>query len=146
VRPVAPLSFRDETKEGDGSMQREGQTSLSKGPAPPRGDKRTVIFMGHARLPRSLAGRDASPVVSVEAEADMATDTMVGATAKGVPSLAGKLVEEVLASRSLEDGPQEAVDRARQRYVCPSHKALCTAVANAYDAYHRHRDQGSRSP
>lgn len=127
-------------------MQRKGQTSLSKGPAPPRGDKRTVIFVGHARLPQSLAGRDASPVVSVEMEADMATGTILGATAKGVPSLGAKLVEEVVAGRSLEHGPQEAVDELGRRYVCPSHKALCTAVANAYDAYHRHRDQGSRSP
>jgi len=85
-------------------------------------------------------------VVSVEVEADAATGTILGAAAKGVPSVSAKLVEEVLASRSLEDGPQEAVDRVRRRYVCPSHKALCTAVANAYDAYHRHRDQGSRSP
>ncbi len=127
-------------------MQRKGQTSLSKGAAAPRGDKRTVIFVGHARLPQSLAGRDASPVVSVEVEADMATGTILGATAKGVPSLGAKLVEEVLAGRSLEHGSQEAMDEVRRRYVCPSHKALRTAVANAYDAYHRHRDQGSRSP
>jgi len=127
-------------------MQRKGQTSLSKGPAPPRGDKRTVIFVGHARLPQSLAGRDASPMVSVEVEADTATGTILGAAAKGVPPLGAKLLEEVLAGRRLEDGPQEAVDEVRQRYVCPSHKALCTAVANAYDAYHRHCDQGLRSP
>lgn len=127
-------------------MQRKGQTSLSKGPAPPRGDKRTVIFVGHARLPQSLAGRDASPVVSVEVEADTATGTILGAVAKGVPPLGAKLLEEVLAGRRLEDGPQEAVGEVRQRYVCPSHKALCTAVANAYDAYQRHCDQGSGSP
>ena len=127
-------------------MQRQGQTSLSKGPAPPRGDKRTVIFVGHARLPQSLAGRDASPMVSVEVEADTATGTILGAAAKGVPPLGAKLLEEVLTGRSLEHGPQEAVDEVRRRYVCPSHKALCTAVANAHDAYHRHRDQGSRSP
>ncbi len=127
-------------------MQGKGESFLSKGPAPPRGDKRTVIFVGHARLPQSLAGRDASPVVSVEVEADMATGTILGATARGVPSLGAKLVEEVLAGRSLEQGPQEVVDEVGRRYVCPSHKALCTAVANAYDAYHRHRDQGSGSP
>jgi len=127
-------------------MQRKGQTSLSKGPAPPRGDKRTVIFVGHARLPQSLAGRDASPVVSVEVEDDTASATILGAAVKGVSPLGAKLVEEVLTGRSLEHAPQEAVDEVRQRYVCPSHKALCTAVANAYDAYHRHYDQGSRSP
>ncbi len=126
-------------------MQRKGQTSVSKGPTLPRGDKRTVIFVGHACLPQSLAGRDASPVVSVEVEADTATGAILGAVAKGVPPLGANLLEDVLAGRSLEHGLQDAVDEVRRRYVCPSHKALCTAVANAYDAYHRHRDQGSRS-
>lgn len=124
-------------------MQGKGQPSPSKGSAAPRGDKRTVIFVGHARLPQSLAGPDASPVVSVEVEADMATGTIVSATARGVLTLGAKFLEELLPGRNLKDGPQDAMDGVERRYVCPSRKTLCTAVANAYKAYYQHREQGA---
>ncbi|MFQ5814321.1 MAG: DUF3870 domain-containing protein, partial [Anaerolineae bacterium] len=103
----------------------------------------TVIFVGHARLPQSLAGSYASPVISVELEADMATDIIPSVAVTGIPGMGARLLGEVLAGRNLKDGPQEAVEEIKQRYVCPSHKALCMAVINAYEAYHRYRQQGS---
>ncbi len=103
----------------------------------------TAVFVGHARLPQSLAGSYASPVISVELEADIGAGIIQSAAAKGIPSLGGRLLAEVLAGRNLKDGPQEAVDEITRRYVCPSHKALCTAVINAYEAYRRHQQQQS---
>jgi hypothetical protein len=103
----------------------------------PRGVETTVVFVGHARLPQSLAWRDSFSVVSVEVEAEVASGTILGGSVRGVLPLGTRLLDEVLAGRRIADGPQEAVEEIRQRYVCPSQKALCTAVANAYEAYYR---------
>src|SRR3990172_6692826 len=92
----------------------------------------TVIFVGHARLPQSLAPRDASPVVSVELEADVESGAIVGVGTKAVAELAGRLVAEGLQGRNINDSPFEAVEEIRRRYICPSQKALSTAVLNAF--------------
>ena len=102
----------------------------------------TVIFVGHARLPQSLAPRDASPVVSVEVEADASSGVIVGVAAKAVPELAARLLAEVLGGRNINDSPLEAMEEIRRRYVCPSQKALSTAVLNAFEAYSRYRQAG----
>lgn len=102
-----------------------------------------VIFVGHARLPQSLAGPYTSPVVSVELQADMDTGIIHSAAVEGIPSLGGSLLAEVLGGRNLNDGPREAADEIGRRYVSPSHKALCTAVINAYEAYLRYQQQES---
>jgi hypothetical protein len=102
----------------------------------------TVIFVGHARLPQSLAPRDSSSVVSVELEADIVSGAILSTSVKGVLPLGTRLLGEVLTGRDISDGPHEAIEEVRQRYVCPSQKALCTAVANAYEAYYRYRQQG----
>jgi hypothetical protein len=81
-------------------------------------------------------------VVSVELEAEIASGTIMNTSVKGVLPLGTKLLDEVMAGRIIGDGPNEAVEEIRQRYVCPSQKALCTAVANAYEAYYRYRQQG----
>ncbi len=99
----------------------------------------TVIFVGHARLPQSLAPRDASPVVSVELETEVDSGAIVGVGTKAVPELAGRLVAEVLRGRNINDSPFEAVEEIRRRYICPSQKALSTAVLNAFEAYNRYR-------
>ena len=103
----------------------------------------TVVFVGHARLPQSLAPRDASPVVSVELEANVDSGAIVGVGTKAVAELAGRLVAEVLKGRNINDSPFEAVEEIRRRYICPSQKALSTAVLNAFEAYGRYRQAGT---
>lgn len=99
----------------------------------------TVIFVGHARLPQSLAPRDASPVVSVEIEADVVSGEIVGVAARAVPELGSRLLADLLKGRNVNDSPLEVVEEIRRRYVCPSQKAVATAVLNAFEAYHRYR-------
>ena len=123
-------------------MQIKARAPTQEGHVSPRRTETTVIFVGHARLPQSLAPRDSSSVVSVELEAEVASGSILGTSVKGVLPLGSRLLDEVLAGRRIGDGPQEAVEEIRQRYVCPSQKALCTAVANAYEAYYRYRQQG----
>ncbi len=123
-------------------MQIKARVPTEEGRISPRRTETTVIFVGHARLPQSLAPRDSSSVVSVEVEAEVASGTILGTSVKGVLPLGTRLLAEVLAGRRIGDGPQEAVEEIRHRYVCPSQKALCTAVANAYEAYYRYHQQG----
>lgn len=124
-------------------METKGRLALDEKIATRPPTQGMVIFVSHARLPQSLAGSHASPVVSVEMEADMATGIISRAAVTGIPGIGARLLVEVLAGRNLKDGPQEVVDEIRRRYVCPSHKALCTAVINAYEAHHRHQQQQS---
>ena len=99
----------------------------------------TVIFVGHARLPQSLTPRDASPVGSVELEADVSSGAIVGVAAKAIPELGARLVAAVLNGRNINDSPLEAIEEIRHRYICPSQKALSTAILNAFEAYNRYR-------
>ena len=75
----------------------------------------------------------------------MSSGAITGVSVKGALPLGARLVEEVLAGRSIQDGSGDAISQVRRRFVCPSHKALCTAVANAYDAYQRYDQQGASS-
>jgi len=99
----------------------------------------TVIFVGHAPLPQSLAPRDASPVVSLELEVNIANGRILGLAAKAVPELGSKLLASLLVGHNINDGPLPVMEEIRRRYICPSQKAVCTAVANAFEAYHRYR-------
>jgi hypothetical protein len=105
----------------------------------------TVVFVGHARLPQSLAPRDSAAVISVELETEIASGAIVSASVRGVLPLGTRLIEEMLPGRNINDGPQDPTEELRRRYVCPSHKAMCTALANAYDAYQRYRQMGTIS-
>jgi hypothetical protein len=102
----------------------------------------TVVFVGHARLPHSLAARDASAVVSVELEADAASGEIVGVGAMAIPELGAKLVATLLTGRNINESPAALVEEIRRRYICPSQKALSTAVLNAFEAYQRYRQAG----
>ena len=123
-------------------METNAPPSVHEGFTTRQSTQGTVIFVGHARLPRSLASYYDSSIVSEELEANTETGIILGAAAEGIPSLGGRLLAEVLAGRNLKDGPQEAADEIGRRYVCPSHKALCTAVINAYEAYCRYQQAG----
>ncbi len=97
----------------------------------------TVVFVGHARLPQSLAPRDGSSVISVEIEADAGSGTIVGAGVKAVPELGSRLVADILTGRNMDDGPEGPVNEISHRYICPSQKALTTAILKAFEAHSR---------
>ncbi|MFQ6020106.1 MAG: DUF3870 domain-containing protein [Dehalococcoidia bacterium] len=105
--------------------------------------KKTVIFVGHARLPQSLIPRDSSPVVSVELEVDVTSGDILGIAAKAVPELGSRLLASLLVGGNINNGPTTAVEEIHRRYICPSQKALCTAVANAFEAYQRYSQLGT---
>ena len=102
----------------------------------------TVIFVGHARLPHSLAPRDSSPVVSVELETNTASGEIVSVAANAIPDLGSKLLMSVLVGRNINESPDGLADEIRRRYICPSQKAVSTAVLNAFEAYQRYRQAG----
>jgi hypothetical protein len=126
-------------------MQMKARAPIPEDRISPRRTETTVIFVGHARLPQSVSLGDSSAVVSVELEVDTASGTILSTSVKGVLPLGARLVDQVLAGRNMNDGPQQVLEEVRQRYVCPSQKALCTAVANAYEASQRYREEGSYS-
>jgi hypothetical protein len=105
----------------------------------------TVVFVGHARLPQSLAPRDSSPVVSVELETDITSGEIVSVGANAVPHLGAKLLASVLVGHNINESPASLVEEIRRRYVCPSQKAMSTAVVNAFEAYERYRQAGLQS-
>ncbi|OFW65092.1 MAG: hypothetical protein A2Y74_08785 [Actinobacteria bacterium RBG_13_63_9] len=121
-------------------MELEPETSVSS----PVGLKAaaTVIFVGHARLPHSLAPRDSSPVVSVELEADTSSGEIVCVGAKAIPDLGSKLLSSVLVGHNINESPADLIEELRRRYICPSQKAVSTAVLNAFEAYQRYRQVG----
>ena len=102
----------------------------------------TVIFVGHARLPQSLAPRDSSGVVSVELEADSSSGEIVTVGARAIPDLGAKLLTTVLVGHNINESPIALAEEIRRRYVCPSQKAMSTAVLNAFEAYQRYRQAG----
>ena len=102
----------------------------------------TVIFVGHARLPHSLAPRDSSPVVSIELEADSTSGEIVNVGSKAIPDLGTRLLTSVLVGHNINEAPTGLVDEIRRRYICPSQKAVSTAVLNAFEAYQRYRQAG----
>jgi len=102
----------------------------------------TVIFVGHARLPQSLTPRDSSAVVSVELETDNSSGEIVSVGAHAVPGLATRLLESVLMGHNINESPLDLAEEIRRRYVCPSQKAVSTAVINAFEAYQRYRQAG----
>ena len=122
-------------------MQTKTSAPVYEGPRP-RAATGTVVFVGHARLPQSLAPRDSSAAISVELETDIVSGAIVSASVRGVMPVGTRLMEELLIGRNINDGPQVPTDELRRRYVCPSHKAMCTALGNAYDAYQRYRQMG----
>ena len=121
-------------------MEFEPETSASS----PVGLKAagTVIFVGHARLPHSLAPRDSSLVVSVELEADTSSGEIVSVGAKAVPDLGSRLLSSVLIGHNINESPANLIEELRRRYICPSQKAVSTAVLNAFEAYQRYRQVG----
>jgi hypothetical protein len=78
----------------------------------------------------------------VELEANATTGEIVGVGAAAVPELGTKLVTALLTGRNINESPAALVEEIRRRYICPSQKALSTAVLNAFEAYQRYRQAG----
>ena len=88
----------------------------------------SVIFVGHARLPQSLAPRDSSPVVCVELETDRASGEIMSVGSKAIPDLGQKLIATVLMGHNINENPTAFVEEIRRRYICPSQKAVSTSI------------------
>ena len=110
--------------------------------APAANGTGTVIFVGHARLPHSLSPRDSSPVVSVELETDSASGEIVSVGANAIPDLGVKLLTMVLLGHNINESPAALAEEIRRRYICPSQRAVSTAILNAFEAYERYRQVG----
>jgi len=100
-------------------------------------EESTVIFVGHARLPQSLAPVGASPVVSVEIEVDMRRRQAVEVATRGVLPRAEALLRDILLEGDLDTSVRILLDALQKRYVGTPQRAIMTAVANAYEAYVR---------
>ncbi|MDO8616036.1 MAG: DUF3870 domain-containing protein [Dehalococcoidia bacterium] len=103
----------------------------------------TVVFVGHARLPQSLAPSGSSPVLSVELETDSASGEIVSVGCGAIPDLGARLLTALLIGRNINESPLALAEEIRRRYVCPSQKAMSTALLNAFEAYQRY---AGRSP
>jgi hypothetical protein len=98
----------------------------------------TVVFVGHARLPESLAHSGSSPVLSVELETDRVSGEIVSVGCGAIPDLGAKLLAAVLIGRNINESPIALAEEIRHRYVCPSQKAMSTALLNAFETYQRY--------
>ena len=97
----------------------------------------TVIFVGHARLPQSLAPVGACPVLSMEIEVDMRNRRAVEVATRGVLPRAEALLRDILLRGDLDTSVALLLDALQKRYVGAPQRAISTAVANAYEAYVR---------
>lgn len=96
----------------------------------------TMTFVGHARLPQSLTSTG-SGVVCVELEVDPASGEVVGLGSQAIMPRCELLLREVLLGYNLDRGLDDALRAIQGRYVGPPQKAVCTAVAIAYEAFLR---------
>ena len=97
----------------------------------------TVIFVGHARLPQSLAPVGAPSVVSVEIEVDVRRRQAVEVATRGILPRADALVRDILTNGDLDASVGVLLDALQRRYLGPPQRAIMTAVSNAYDSYAR---------
>ena len=103
----------------------------------------SVIFVGHARLPQSLAPRDSSPVVSVELEADSVSGEIVSIGTKAIPDLGAKLLTTVLVGHNINESPAALVEEIRRRI---SEDMLLLKGSNWYWSRHDgEQEKGVRS-
>ncbi len=109
--------------------------------------EKVIVFVGHARLPQTLSPASASGVVVVELEVALDTGMVVGVAVGGFATRAEALLSRIMVGRSLKEGVEWVLREFQHRYVGAPQRAVCTAVANAYDSYQRHvRQEGSQLP
>jgi hypothetical protein len=96
----------------------------------------TMIFVGQARLPQSLASMG-SNAICVELEVHPLSGEIVGLGSAGTMRRCTLLLRDVLLGYDLDRGLEDALHEIQSRYVGPPQKAVCSAVASAYDAFLR---------
>jgi len=112
----------------------------------PRHVGATAIFVGHGRLPQSIGLIGSSTVVSVEIEVDLDTHKIVHVDSSGLLPRAGALLQELLQDGDLDGRIDTVLENLQRRYVGPCQRAMCSAVANAYEAYLRYGRQATMAP
>ncbi len=100
-----------------------------------------MTFVGQARLPQSC-NCTGSGVVCVALEVDPASGQVVGLGSQGMLPCCGLLLQEVLPGHNLDRGLEEALQEMQRRFVGPPQKAVCSAIANAHEAFLRSCRQG----
>ena len=113
---------------------------IGEGPSSP-----TMTFVGQARLPQSCTCTG-SGVVCVALEVDPASGQVVGLGSQGILPCCSLLLQGVLPGHNLDRGLEEALQEMQRRFVGPPQKAVCTAIANAYEAFLRSCRQGEAAP
>jgi hypothetical protein len=98
----------------------------------------SLIFAGHARLPKSIAG----PETCVGVEVEVAGNLVVDLASRAVLPRAEALLREVLLGRSFEEPLAPAISELQRRYHGADGRAICTAVLNAHANYLRWRQSG----
>jgi hypothetical protein len=72
---------------------------------------------------------------------------VVGVTVGGFATRAEALLSRIMVGKSLKEGVEWVLREFQHHYVGAPQKAVCTAVASAYDAYQRHvRQEGPQLP
>jgi len=105
----------------------------------PAASPAVVVVMGYARLPQVLASRQEAAVVAVELAVDPGDSRIIDANFEGVPALGQRVLRAALLGHRLDDGPGAILEEIGRCYICPSQRAVCTAVAHAHEVYRRYR-------
>jgi hypothetical protein len=78
-----------------------------------------------------------SNAICVELEVDPLSGEIVGLGSAGTMRRCALLLREVLLGYDLDRGLEGALHEIQSRYVGPPQKAVCSAVASAYEAFLR---------
>jgi len=97
----------------------------------------TLIFAGHARLPKSIAGGGVDSCVGLELEVDPQTAQIVELASRSVLPRTQALLHDVLIGRSVNDPIEPAIAEIQRRYHGADSRAICTALLTAHAAYLR---------
>jgi hypothetical protein len=108
-------------------------------------DQQTLIFVGHARLPQSLAAGD-GPIVLVELEVEGKDALVIAVEVSSPLPAANRLLTRLLVGRSLQTDYEDALGEFQREYMGAPQKAICTALNNAYELYQRHLRRSRLEP
>ena len=100
---------------------------------------KTLLFVGHARLPGNIISGPGTDVLSLELEVDPSTDRIINACCSYLPSLGAKLIQDVLIGCDLNETLTGPEDEIQKRFFGPAQKAVIAALEKAYEGYLRHK-------
>jgi len=99
--------------------------------------RETVLLVGQAPMPPSLRPYLSSPFLSIEVAVDPATGVVVGVQSSATSATAGRLLQETLLGRRMEEGWQELLATVEGRYFAADRVALIEAVRGIQEQYLR---------